>query len=127
MNLLNGLLGNATEVDVKQVEPVIATMLVEQERPEKAYVLIRDMFVFTNKRLIVINKQGVTGKRTEYLSIPYQHVTHFSIESAGHFDLDSELRIWIMGATEPVFKKFKSSSNLEAIQKTLASYVLNNS
>lgn len=58
-----------------------------------AFKVIRDMFVFTNKRLIIVDKQGVTGKKAEYLSVPYGSITRFSKESAGMMDLDADLKI----------------------------------
>lgn len=60
---------------------------------EKAYQLIRDLFVFTNKRLILVDKQDLTGHKVEYHSLPYKSITHFSFETAGHFDLDAVLKI----------------------------------
>ncbi len=60
---------------------------------EKAYQLIRDLFVFTNKRLILVDKQDLTGHKVEYQSLPYKSIIHFSVETAGHFDLDAMLKI----------------------------------
>jgi hypothetical protein len=60
-----------------------------------AYLLIRDTILFTDRRLILIDKQGITGKKTEYHSIPYRSITHFAVETAGTFDLDAELKIWV--------------------------------
>lgn len=75
---------------------------------EAAFKLFRDMMVFTEKRLILVDKQGMTGKKTEYHSIPYKSISHYSIETAGTFDLDAELKIWISSAEEPlVDKQFK--------------------
>lgn len=124
MGILSGLMGNASEIDIKHVEREFEKILVEGEQVEKAYKLIRDLFVFTDKRLILLNKQGVTGKKVEYHSIPYKSITHFSVETAGNFDLDSELKIWISGTQMPIEKQFKNDKNIYGIQKSLASYVL---
>lgn len=124
MGILDGLMGNASEVNISEIQAEYANVLAENENIEKAYRLIRDMFIFTNKRLILIDKQGVTGKKTEYHSIPYKNITHFSIETAGHFDLDAELKIWISGTALPVQKQFNKSLNIYALQSVLASYVL---
>lgn len=124
MGLFDGLMGNASEVDAKTVEKEFAQMLAVEERIEKVYKLIRDLFVFTNKRLILVDKQGVTGKKTEYHSIPYRNITHFSIETAGHFDLDADLKIWIAGNTMPLEKQFNRSLNIYELQSVLANYVL---
>ena len=55
--------------------------------------MIRDLFVFTNKRLILVDKQGLTGNKVEYHSLPYRTITHSRVETAGHFDLDAELKV----------------------------------
>jgi hypothetical protein len=117
-------MGNASEVKVEEVQREYAHVLSPTEQIEKAYRLVRDMFIFTNKRLILVDKQGVTGKKVEYHSIPYRSITHFSIETAGHFDLDAELKIWVSGSHAPIEKQFNKSLNIYALQSVLAEYVL---
>lgn len=124
MGLFDGLMGNASEVNLQEVQRDFANVLASTETIEKAYRLIRDMFIFTNKRLILVDKQGVTGKKVEYHSIPYKSITHFSIETAGNFDLDAELKIWISGTQMPVEKQFNKSLNIYELQSVLAEYVL---
>ncbi|AUN17461.1 cytoplasmic protein [Clostridium botulinum] len=124
MGLFNGLMGNASEVNIMEVEKEYSNVLAQNERVEKAYKLIRDMFIFTNKRLILVDKQGMTARKTEYHSIPYKAITHFSIETAGNFDLDAELKIWISGTQLPVEKQFNKSLNIYELQSVLANYVL---
>lgn len=124
MGILSGLLGHESAVDVNEIEKQFEEILSPGEEILKAYKLIRDLFVFTNKRLILVDKQGVTGKKAEYHSIPYKSITHFSVETTGHFDVDAELKIWIVGSEEPIEKEFKNDSNIYDIQKTLALYVL---
>jgi hypothetical protein len=68
--------------------------------------LIRDTFIFTNKRLILIEKQGITG--SEYKSIAYKSISRFSIETT--FDLEAELKIWVSSETNPsIVKQFNKS------------------
>ncbi|EKS4342196.1 PH domain-containing protein [Clostridium sporogenes] len=124
MGLFDGLIGNASEVNIMEVEKEYSNILAENERVEKAYKLIRDMFIFTNKRLILVDKQGMTARKTEYHSIPYKAITHFSIETAGNFDLDAELKIWISGTQLPIEKQFNKSLNIYELQSVLANYVL---
>ncbi|EKO1911325.1 PH domain-containing protein [Clostridium botulinum] len=124
MGLFDGLMGNASEVNIMEVEKEYSNILAENERVEKAYKLIRDMFIFTNKRLILVDKQGMTARKTEYHSIPYKSITHFSIETAGNFDLDAELKIWISGTQLPIEKQFNKSLNIYELQSVLANYVL---
>jgi hypothetical protein len=80
------------------------------------------MYVFTNKRLLLIDKQGLTGKKVDYHSIPYRAITQFKVETAGHFDLDAELKIWISGRTDPIEKELKKDSAV-GIQQTLATHM----
>ena len=125
MGFFNAIMGNASEVDVQKTGEEYAHLLSASERIERAYKLIRDLFLFTNKRLILVNFQGVTGKKVEYLSIPYRSITHFSIETAGHFDLEAELKIWIAGMGDaPLEKKFDKSLDIYKLQSILAEYVL---
>ena len=124
MGLLDGLMGNASEVDVSKLQAEFAQVLTPGEKIEKAYQLIRDTFVFTDKRFIFVNRQGLTGKKVDYQSIPYRSITHFSVETAGHFDLEAELNIWISGAPAPVQKQFNKRLSIYEVQAVLASYVL---
>lgn len=120
MGLLDGILGNASEVSKDSIIKDFGNLFYDGENIEKAYKLIRDTIIFTDKRLIMIDIQGVTGKKIEYHSIPYRSITHFSIESTGHFDLDSELKIWISGTAEPIEKQFTEGVDIYEIQTILA-------
>ena len=124
MGFLDGLMGNASEVNMAEVQKEFASVLAPNEQIDKAYKLIRDMFIFTNKRLILVDKQGITGKKVEYHSVPYKSITHFSIETAGNFDLDAELKIWISGNAVPLQKQFNKNLNIYDLQSVLAEYVL---
>ena len=125
MGFLDGLFGNASEVNIDKIEKEMEILLTDGEEVQRAYVVIRDSYVFTNKRLILVDKQGITGKRIEYHSIPYKSITHFSIESAGHFDMDSELKIWIAGTGAPIEKEFKRDKSIFNVQQALSYYILN--
>lgn len=124
MGILNGMMGNASEIKVETLQTEYSKILMKTEKIERAYKLVRDLFIFTDKRLILVDKQGVTGKKTEYHSIPYKSITHFSIETAGNFDLDAELKIWISGTALPLQKNFNSSLNIYELQRILAEYCL---
>ena len=124
MGLLSGLMGNASEIDVATLQAEVSQVLTPGEKVEKAYQLIRDMFVFTDKRLIFVNKQGLTGNKVEYQSIPYRSITRFSVETAGAFDLDAELKLWLRGSPAPIVLQFNKKLSIYAVQSVLASYVL---
>ena len=124
MGLLDGMLGNASKIDPARIQEEFAQILAPGEKVEHAYQLIRDYFVFTDKRFVVVDKQGITGSKTDYHSIPYKSITHFSIETGGTFDLDAELKIWISGTAAPIQKQFNKKLSIYEVQSVLASYVL---
>ncbi|QTH71470.1 PH domain-containing protein [Pseudoalteromonas xiamenensis] len=124
MGLLSGLMGNASEVDENELGKLLSNTLIPDENIEKAYRVIRDMFVFTNKRLILIDKQGMTGSKIEMLTIPYSKITKFSKESAGHFDLDAELKIWVGSESEPLSREFKAGDNINDVYRILSQHCL---
>ena len=124
MGLLSGILGNASVVSAEDLQEKYGILLVDGEGIEAGFKVLRDTFVFTNKRLILVDIQGLTGKKTSYLSIPYGKVTRFSVETAGTFDLDAELKIWIGSDPVPISKKFNKKVSIYDLQTVLASHVL---
>jgi hypothetical protein len=125
MGLFSGLLGNAGSVSKEQLSKNYGKLLLENETIEMGFKLIRDTFIFTNKRLILIYIQGVTGSKTEYLSVGYKNISRFSVETAGTFELDAELKIWIASELQPsIVKQFNKSVDVYEVQKVLANYVL---
>jgi len=124
MGLLSGLLGNASEVEASALQAEFAQILTPGEEIQKAYQLVRDMFVFTDKRLIFVNHQGMSGKKVEYQSIPYRSITRFSVETGGAFDLDAELKIWLTGNPTPIELQFNKKLSIYKVQSVLAGYVL---
>ncbi|APQ16968.1 PH domain-containing protein [Maribacter hydrothermalis] len=125
MGLLNKILGNASEVSVEQLLKKYGRLLIDGEQIELGFSLLRDVFMFTNKRLILIDIQGITGSKVEYKSLPYKSISRFSLETSGTFDLDAELKIWISSENLPsVSKKFNKSIDVYEVQRYLASKVM---
>ena len=125
MGLFSALLGNAGAVSQEELKKDYGKLLIEGEEIELGFKLIRDTFIFTNKRLILIDKQGLTGSKIEYKSISYKSITRFSIETAGTFDFDSELKIWVSSEQLPSIKKqFNKSVNVYDVHNLLATHVL---
>ncbi len=125
MGIFSSLLGNAGAIEKDKLEKDFGKLLISSENIEVGFKLIRDTFIFTNKRLIIIDVQGLTGKKMEYLSVNYRSISRFSIETAGSFDLDAELKIWISGEQTPsVTKKFNKSVDIYEVQKVLAQFTL---
>jgi hypothetical protein len=124
MGLLDGLMGNALELSAETIAQEFQPILIDGERIEKAFKVIRDMFVFTNKRLILVDKQGLTGTKVELQTILYSSIKKFSKESAGMLDLDAELKIWITGEALPIEKTFKKGDNINEVYRLLSVHVL---
>lgn len=102
-----------------QIEPI----LTGSESILSTYKGIRDGVVFTNKRIIAINVQGLTGKKKDFTSLPYSKIQVYSVETSGVFDLDSELELWFSGVGKVKFE-FTSNSNVSEICKSISNYVL---
>lgn len=125
MGIFSSLLGNAGAVTQEDLLKKYGQLLTDSEEIELGFKLIRDTFIFTNKRLILVDVQGLTGSKTEYKTITYKSITRFSIETAGTFDLEAELKIWISSEVQPsILKQFNKSVNVYDVQKVLAQHVL---
>ncbi|GAB4147013.1 MAG: PH domain-containing protein [Patescibacteria group bacterium] len=124
MSLLQNLLGNATEADASQYESIVNPVLVEGENVQYAYKLLRDLIIFTNERLIMVNVQGLTGKKKEISSIPYSSVSVFTMENAGTMDFDSEIKLHVKGLSVPVSLKFGKNSDITGVYKILSEKIL---
>ena len=125
MGLFSALLGNAGAVDQESLIKEYGKLLIEGESIELGFKLIRDTFIFTSKRLILVEKQGITGSKIEYKSIIYKSISRFSIETAGTFDLEAELKIWVSSEVNPsIVKQFNKSVNVYDVQNILAFHVL---
>lgn len=124
MGLFNAILGNASAVNLDDIKKEFEPIIIDGENIEKAYKVIKDMFIFTNKRLILVEKQLV-GTKVDYLSIPYGNVIKFSKESAGLLDLDAELKIWIKDEELPIKKQFgKGGNNINEVYRILSQHIL---
>jgi hypothetical protein len=125
MGIFSALLGNAGAVDQESLLKDYGKLLIEGESIELGFKLIRDTFIFTSKRLILIEKQGITGSKIEYKSIIYKSISRFSVETAGTFDLEAELKIWVSSELNPsIVKQFNKSVNVYDVQNVLAFHVL---
>ncbi|MBE9214801.1 PH domain-containing protein [Plectonema cf. radiosum LEGE 06105] len=124
MDIFNQFMGNASEVNVEKLQKELSALMIEGENIHKAFKLIRDLIVFTNKRIILIDKQGMTGKKTEFLSIPYKSIKYFSKETAGTLDLDAEIKIWIHGDDLPREFQFKRDNAVDEVYQILSYYIL---
>lgn len=119
MGLIDLISGNAKTLSPEDAQISLADTLIPSEQVHRAYKLVRDMIIFTNIRIILIDKQGLTGKKIDVLSIPYKSITFYSFETAGSFDYDAEMKIYISGMANPIQKTLSRSVNIEDLQKAL--------
>lgn len=110
-------------VNNKEFESLLAPMLIPDEHIVASFKGIRDGVVFTSKRIITINIQGVTGKKKDFTSLPYSKIQAYSVETAGLLDFDSELDMWFSGLGR-VRIEFIHSMNIEKICKLISQKVL---
>lgn len=125
MGLISGLFGHASEIDAKHLGEQLLPVLCDGEQVVRAYKVVRDLIVFTGARMILIDKQGITGSKIEYHSVFYRSITHFSVETAGHFDHDCDLKIWVSGTPDPIIKELKKGVDVISLQKSLAQFCTN--
>jgi hypothetical protein len=119
----NGSLFKLQQIDPGGVTAELQPLLVQGERLVSAFKGVRDYVVFTDKRAIAVNAQGITGKKRDYTSLPYSKIQAFSVETAGHFDLDAELDLWFSGLGKVRFE-FKGRSDIRTLANLIGTYVL---
>ncbi len=109
--------------DLAQVRGELDGMLVENEVLHLTFKGLRDSVTFTNRRVVALNVQGITGKKRDYTSLPYSRVQAFSVETAGTLDLDSELVMWFSGVGR-VKLEFARGVDIRVLGRLLADHVL---
>ena len=120
MGIFNTLMGNASSTDTNNLDSRVKEFLLEDESVAYVFSYVRDMILLTNYRIIFVDKQGVTGKKIEFRSIPYKSINRFSIETSGHFDDDSELKLWLSGNSEPIIIELSKDKNIYEVEKIIA-------
>lgn len=115
---------SAHEIDPADIQRDYAGIMLPDEQVITAFKTIRDTVFLTNHRFVLVNVQGLTGSKKEVLSIPYRSIVAFSVESAGTFDLDSDLRLHVTGGVGPVIVKISKNADPQAVLRTLADHVI---
>lgn len=110
-------------VDNSTYEERLSPMFASGEEIVASFRTVRDGVVFTNRRVIAINVQGLTGKRTDYSSLPYKKIQAFSVETSGVFDLDSELELWFSSLGRVRFE-FTAGADVREICAVISEYAL---
>jgi len=123
IDFTNGSLVKLSQIDVNSVDSRITAILAKGETVHFATKGVRDSVAFTSKRIIVMDVQGVTGKKTDITTLPYSKISAYSVESAGTLDMDSEVDVYISGVGKLRFE-FSRGTDTAGINQVLAHYVL---
>lgn len=113
---------NATVWDVEDAAKDLGYALAHGEKVRFAFKLVRDSILFTDRRIMMTDIQGLTGSKRRYLTIPYRAITTFTLESAGHFDLDTEISITVSGSA-PIAFQLSRGADVPGLVTLLTEYL----
>ena len=113
---------NATVWDVEDAASDLSYALAQGEAVRFAFKLVRDSIIFTDRRILMIDVQGLTGSKKRFLTIPYRAITTFTLESAGHFDLDTELTLTVSGSA-PIAFNLSRGADVPGLVTLLTEYL----
>ena len=114
---------NLKEISINEVRSEVPALMIQGESIIAAFQTIRDQVIFTDKRIFVVNVQGITGKKTSYFSYPYSKIQYFGIETAGVLDIDSELIFAFSNGAKLQFD-FKSRVDIRKISTVVSQFIL---
>lgn len=120
MNEIGKIRGCMSEADAMHVRQECERLLGDDEVVECAAKLHGDLILFTNWRLLLVERDRLRGKEVEYVSVPYHAVVRFSVEAAGALDLDAEVKIWTSSRDDPIRIQFSREVNVYDFQIKLA-------
>jgi hypothetical protein len=115
---------SAHEIDPATIQTDYAGILLPDEQVLTAFKTLRDTVFMTNMRFVLIDIQGITGSKKAVHSVPYRSIVSFTVESAGTFDLDSDLKIQVSGQAMPISVKISKKADPQAVLRTLAEQVM---
>lgn len=116
---------NLKKIPDSDMNKNVNCLLIENESVIGVYKTIRDQVVFTNKRIITIDVQGIMGKRQEFFTLPYSKIQYFGVQTVGFAELipDSELDLFFTNGMKAVFE-FKGQCDILEIGKTISRFTL---
>ena len=119
-------------VDISKMNKNVQLILLPDEKIIGVYKKVRDQVIFTDKRIIDIEVQGVTGTKQKFFNFPYSKIQYFAAQTPGmadgNFVRDSEIAICFANGAEVIFE-FKAANGITdtgilQIAKTISNYVL---
>lgn len=110
-------------IDAEDIREDFHKFFIDGETVVGAFKSMRDQVVFTNKRIIAANVQGITGSKVDYTSLPYSKIQAFSVESAGTLDLDSEIEIYLSELGQVRFE-IRGSFDLISFNRYISEHIL---
>ena len=124
----SGIIGDANLLNLRaiklsEVRPEVPELMMNGEQMMQAFMTMRDQVIFTDRRIFVVNVQGLTGKKISYFSYPYSKVIYFGIETAGVLDVDSELVLAFANGARLQFD-FKTNVDIHQISMLISNYIL---
>jgi hypothetical protein len=122
MGLLNSAKGDPERALLRKEHGVWVRLLGAGEQVSTVHRLGRTTLLFTNRRLVLV-EEGMTGRKVEYVSIPYRSITHFSVDASGPFGVEADLKLWVAGRAGPIEKQFGPGVDVYAVQALLAQQV----
>jgi hypothetical protein len=124
MAIMSTLTGNAGPLGLGEAHDEFGRLLGPGEQIYAAFEFVRDVMLFTNGRLILVDKQGVTGKKVEYHSIPYRSILHFSVQTEGHLMAEARMLIHVDGMKDPIEKEFNKNVDIYQVQGVLSAFAV---
>ena len=125
MNFNKDSVFNLKPIPLENVKDSVLGMLIPGEQCLLAFQTVRDQLVFTNKRIISIDVQGMTGKRKSFVSMPYSKIQYFSVQTPGFMEINPDNELFIMFSNEMTATfEFKGRTDIGLIARTIAQYVL---
>jgi hypothetical protein len=115
--------GTIVKLSPSQAGEDVMNMLVQGEEVHRSFKGARDSVHFTSRRIIAVNVQGLTGRKTDYSSLPYSKIQAWSVETAGRFDRDCELEMWFSGLGK-VRLEFAGSVDIKVLGQIIGDHVL---
>lgn len=115
---------SAHEIDPADIQRDYAGIMLPGEQVLTAFKTIRDTVFLTDLRFVMVNVQGLTGSKRDVMSVPYKSIVAFSVESAGTFDLDSDLKLFVTGGVGQLIVKISKKADPQAVLRTLAEQVI---